>query len=326
MKTLYAPRFLLPCTLAAALFSARGSLQAQTFAYTNCDLVAGFRMSGGSYDLVVDLGPVAAFENLTPRSITPITRLSATQLGDAFPSLDGVTWSVSAVVRSQTYPDPNETLWVTSPRPDIYTPGRAWTRQSQWTLGGAAGQIDAIGAFAAVYGNAQPAGPDNSPTGILIPTGNQYAYDYLIGSYGDFAGTFQGNAENTTPDDFDTAGLPSRSVLYKLIPATGSDKGSPGSIIGFFDFKPDGTMSFTAGPPPERTAISKIAHQGTTTTVWFPTISLVGYRLRYTDAAGLSTPVSTWSVGAALVGDGTALSLQDTSSTSNRFYAVEAYY
>jgi hypothetical protein len=52
----------------------------------------------------------------------------------------------------------------------------------------------------------------------------------------------------------------------------------------------------------------------------------VGYRLRYTDSAGLTTPVSNWNIGASLVGDGSTLSLQDTSSTSTRLYAVEAYY
>ena len=55
-------------------------------------------------------------------------------------------------------------------------------------------------------------------------------------------------------------------------------------------------------------------------------MNLVGYRLRYTDSAGLATPISSWTIGSTLIGNGTTLSLQDTNSTPNRFYVVEAYY
>jgi hypothetical protein len=321
-------KFLLTRTLAAgALLAAAVSLRAQTFTYTNCDLVAGFRLIGGANDLIVDLGSVAVFENLTPRSITSITNLSITQLTNALPTLNGVSWSVAAAMRGNTnYSYPLQTLWVTSPRPDIYTPGKVWVSQSVWTLGGAASQIDAVGYDASVYGNGQPAGPNNTPTGILIPPASQYAYSYQMGSHANYDGTFQGVVENTTPVNFTTGGLPSRSVLYKLLPAASGASGTPGTVIGFFDFRPDGTLTFTAGPPPEETTISSISRQGTTATVWFPTVNLVGYRLRYTDSAGLATPISSWIIGNTLIGDGTTLSLQDTSSNSNRFYSVEAYY
>ena len=116
----------------------------------------------------------------------------------------------------------------------------------------------------------------------------------------------------------------SRSVLYRLVPDTYPH--GPGTLTGFFDFKPDGTLTFTAGPPPERTTISKTSHQGTVTTIWFPTVNLVGYRLRYTDSTGLATPISSWTIGSTLIGNGTTLSLQDTNSTPNRGYVVEAYY
>ena len=319
-------KFFLSWTLAAgALLSANVSLRAQTFTYTNCDLVAGFRLIGGASDLVVDLGSVAAFENLTPRSVITITNLSAIQLASALPTLDGVSWSVSAAMRGNTnYSYPLQTIWVTSPRPDIYTPGTVWQTKSSGTLGGAASQIDAIGFDASIYGNGQPGGPNNTRTGILIPPASQYAYSYLIGGYGNYDGTFQGNTENTTPPDFDSAALPSRSVLYRLEPD--SFPHSPGTLIGFFDFKPDGSLTFTAGPPPEQTTITAISNQGTVTTISFPTVNLVGYRLRYTNAAGLGTPISSWTIGGTLIGDGTTHSLQDASSTSSRFYAVEAYY
>jgi hypothetical protein len=319
-------KLLLPCAFAAgALLSADFSLCAQSFTYNNCDLVAGFRLIGGASDLVVDLGPVANYENLTPRSVTTITNLSAAQLSNALPTLDGVSWSVAAAMRGNpNYSYPLQTIWVTSPRPDIYTPGKVWRCASSGTLGGAASQIDAIGYDAAVYGNGQPAGSNNTPTGILIPPASQYAYSYLMGSHGNYDGTFQGNVENMTPMNFDSAGLPSRSVLYRLEPDSAPH--APAMVIGFFDFVPDGALTFTAGPPPERTTISAVSNQESVTTISFPTVNLVGYRLRYTDSAGLATPISSWNIGSILIGDGTTLSLQDTNSGSTRFYAVEAYY
>jgi len=85
----------LTCTLAAgALLSAHVSLRALTFTYTNCDLVAGFRLIGGASDLVVDLGPVAQFESLAPRSVIT-NNIPATLEADALPTLDGVSWSVA---------------------------------------------------------------------------------------------------------------------------------------------------------------------------------------------------------------------------------------
>ena len=328
IKPKFTSKILLSCALAAgALLSADTPLQAQTFAYTNCDLVAGFRQAGGSSDLVVNLGPVAAFEKISTRTAVVLTNVNSAQLADALPSLNGVQWSISAAMRGNTnYSQYDlQTVWVTSPRPNIYSPGPVWTRQSHWSLGGVASQIEAIGAGAAVYGNGQAAGVDNRPTGILIPPANQYAYSYLIGTLGDFSGAFQGNVENTTPDDFETSGLPSRSVLYKLAPSTGSDTGTPGAIIGFFDFATNGILSFTAGPPPEQTTITKVTRQNTITKAWFFTVSGVNYRLRYTDSAGLTNSISNWSVGSSVVGDGTILSLSATNVSDNLFYTVESY-
>lgn len=314
-----------PAVAAAVLLGSRAAIPAQTFTYTNCDLVAGFRIIGGASDLVVDLGPVAYYENLAPRSVITITNLVATQLSDALPTLDGISWSVSAAMRGNpAYTYPLQTIWTTSPRPSINLPGKVWKTQSVWTLGGAASQIDAIGYDASVYGNGQPAGADNTPWAILIPPASQYAYSYQMGAQGNFDGTFQGTVENTTPDDFDSAGLPSRSVLYKLLPAASGQSGAPGTVIGFFDFRPTGILAFTAGPPPEPTAVTSIKRSGTVATLAFPTINLVGYRLRYTD--DLTAPISIWQIGNSLIGNGSTLSLQDTNAGATRYYLIEAYY
>ena len=306
----FKPAMKLLCPLASgALLMATLSLYAQSFTYTNADLLACFRIAGGANDLVVDLGQVSAFESLPARSVTPLAKLSITQLADALPILDGVSWSVSATLRGNpNYAYALQTVWITSPRPDINTPGTVWQNAAQGTLAGTGSHIDAIGFNAAAYGNG-PASADNTSTGIVIPSSSSLSYTFQVGPWGQVDNTFQGNPENTTPVDFSTAGLPSRSVLYRLEPDIYPH--GAGTLVGFFDFKPDGTMTFTAGPPSERTTISKVTWNSGTATVWFPTINLVGYRLRYTDSAGLATPISTWNIGNSLIGDGTTQFLQD---------------
>jgi hypothetical protein len=54
------------------------------------------------------------------------------------------------------------------------------------------------------------------------------------------------------------------------------------------------------------------------------TIAGVNYRLRYTNAAGLTSPISTWSTGGSIASTGSVLTLQDTHADPIRFYAVEA--
>ena len=335
MKIKSTLRIVLASTLAVgALHLACPPLQAQTFAYTNCDLLAGFQVPGEARDLVVDLGTVGYYLNLPWRSVVALTNVSAAQLADTLsppvnplPTLAHISWSVSAAMRGNpNYPQvPLQTIWVTAPQPGLYTPGPVWKLASVWDLGGTASQIDAIGNEAAAYGNGQPAGPYDTTSGILIPPASQYAYSYIIGLRGNFDNTFQGDARNTTPDDFDTAGLPSRSTLYELQPATGSAEGTPGAVIGFFDFETNGTLVFTAGPPPEPTSISTITRQGNVTTLWFPSVNLVGYRLRYTDSAGLATPISSWNIGSTNIGTGAILSLADSNSTPLRFYVIESF-
>jgi len=215
-------RCLLPCA-AGVLAFASTSADAQSFGYTNCDLIAGFRIAGGSSDMVVDLGPVGTYEKMSPHTTVQLTQFSSDQINDALPTLNGISWAVMAAQRGNTsYPeDPLQTLWVTSPWLVPTSPGVTWQCQSKWTQGGPASQIEAIGSGAALYANAQPVGTDNTDTAIVIASSSQYAYTVLMGTYGDLSGTFQGNVENTTPDDFDLAGIVSRSVLFKLDPIVG---------------------------------------------------------------------------------------------------------
>ena len=127
--------------------------------------------------------------------------------------------------------------------------------------------------------------------------------------------------ENTTPPSFSTAGLPSKSDLYELLPDTTGTQPA-GTYLGYFQFNPDGSMVFyrLAGPPPAIT----VAVSGTTSTISFPSAAGATYTLCYTNAAGLLSPVSTWTKTTPNVtGDGTVKSFQVTSTNANRFYSVQ---
>jgi hypothetical protein len=303
------------------------TVSAATFSYTNVDLVAGFRRAGGSSDLVVDLGSVAYFEGLPLRTVVTVTNVQSSQVTAAFPNLNSLNWSISAAMRGNTnYPQyPLQTIWVSSPRPSVNAPGPVYLRKGQFTQGTVASQIDAIGAGAVTYGNSVPAGTNNTQTGIVISSTDGNSYTTLMTTNGDFAGTFPGNAENTTPANFSSGATLSRSTLYKLLPGSGTNLNAPGTAIGYFDFHSDGSLTFTAGPPPERTTITSIQLTGGLATISFATVNSVSYRLRFTDDAGLTTPVSTWSTNSTVItGNGTVQSLQDTPGSSVRFYAIEA--
>ena len=163
-------------------------------------------------------------------------------------------------------------------------------------------------------------------TGVVIPTGNQdYALAASIGAGGNYADTFQGSVENITSDDFDADGI-SRSDLYELAPGTiaAGTYNTPGRYLGYFELKPDGTLTFntTAAPLPAP-AITAIARSGGVTTVSFTTVANATYSLLSVGAEGVISPVSGWAQGASVSGDGGVLTLQDSNSADVRFYSIK---
>ena len=107
--------------------------------------------------------------------------------------------------------------------------------------------------------------------------------------------------------------------LYELLPRTAD--GQLGRYLGYFELKADGTLTFnTLISPPK---IKNITRNGGNSTVTFSTVSDRTHRLRYTNAAGLATPISTWSIAGSITGTGSDLSLQHASSDAATFYAIE---
>ena len=306
-----------------------GSAQAG-FQYTARDLVFGFR-NGGNSELVINAGPASTYYTLTVGQELTIANVTTAQLNLAFSDLNNLSFSAGADVRITTDPSyPFNTLWVTKARDDINVQTAPWQRRGQSAQGTTAGKIDgivdvAIGAVG--YANSIPTGPDNTSYGVVIPSDDpgHHEYSTFMGA-GNYGGTFPGIVELTTPSDFSTAGQVVRADFYQLKP---SSTGGDGTYLGYFEFSPSGVMKYHSGPAGSvsvpRPTITAIQRNGATCAVTFSTVAGGTYTLRYTDSAGLKTPVSTWASGGTIAGDGTNKSLSDTTTGTARFYAISAH-
>ncbi len=300
-----------------------GAVSAAPFLYTSGDLTLTFRKSGNATDYVVNIGKATNYNNLPAGTTFTVSNLAVGQLSSSFPDYNELKWSVAAANRLEAL-DPNypaQTLWISRQRISPSVPSTPWQRRGQSLQGNNGSQIDAIGKNAALASSTLPGNANNTATGVVIPVGNNPNVGTAIGVNGNYAGNFQGNVETLTAADFaDNAGNVSQADLYELLPGSGDAR-----YLGYFEFKPNGTLTFNnpAVAPPAPT-ITGIVRNGAVTTVSFTTTAGATYRLRAAAAAGLTTPVSTWTTGASIVGTGAVLSLSDTNTADIRFFAVDA--
>jgi hypothetical protein len=336
----------------AALSSAAGaflllqSVHASTpvFTYGDRDLILCFRqdltLPAQTQDLEVDIGPATNYYGAAIGSVLQVNQsgtYNTSLLNSTFSSLDTLSWSVSGCVPNAgdsgdpAYPP--DTLWLTSPRLAPLVLGTAWLEYGANPQAAVANEIGAIQFNAGQYSATLAQGPANTGSAILIPVGS-FSCDPFLGpvqtlpqggssAIGNFIGKFQGNVENTTPADFTTNPMsqPSRSDLYVLEPAP-SRTNPAGTYLGYFELETNGSMLFyrLAAPPP---ALG-VAVSGTTSTISFLTGVGATYTLYYTNAAGLFSPVGTWTkVTGNVTGDGTVKSFQVTTTDTNRFYEVQ---
>lgn len=314
--------------LAAITLAPAHDSPAAPFLYAPGDLILTFRQPGAASDLVVNLGRVASFSTLPPDTTVAITNLSGSLLDSAFPSRNTLRWSVAAANRPPFDPAfPPQSLWVTAPRRDPDQPATPWLRKGTFVQGNAGAQIDAVGLNAALTSSLLPGGPANTDTAVILPTSAPFAVGPAFGPDANYAGTFQGVPENLTPEDFDQHTAVSRSDLIELLPGSlgAGTLDTPGRSLGFFDLKPDGTLSFRSASPagPPAPTILSVARAGASTTLRVATAAGFNYRLRFTNAAGLETPLSSWTAGPAASGTGSVVVLEDASGEPARFYVVE---
>ena len=232
----------------------------------------------------MNIGQGTIYDAVAAGQSLVVGNLSASQLNTAFPDLDGINWSITGAVRALG--DPNyaaQTIWATAARTDVNVQSVPWLRRNQYGQGGSASQFAAVGNNAATYSSVQPASPNNTTTGVVIPLDDPSAYTALVENQdnpnaSDFNGGFQGSVENTTPLDFTSLEPLSRSDLYELIPGTtaGGTVNTPGKWVGYFDLTPDGTLTFTAATTaPPRPTITGVQRSGNVATVTFTTANSV---------------------------------------------------
>jgi hypothetical protein len=312
------------------------SVQAQ-FVDTNRDLILTFRKTGedgsgdiASIDFEVNIGQASIYYGATPNSTIPITAYNnLNQLDTLFDSLNDLSWSVGGGVPETgdngNPSKPPRTLWLTDPRNDPNTPAVAWTSQSTYSQGPVSAHVVSILSQAQAYGSSATANSvTNAPTSVAIPTSSGYEAGGYLGPYGNYLGTFEGDAENTTPSLFAYGSSPSRSDFYELQPGSGS-----GTYLGYFELETDGSMTFNAKaavqtyPAP---TLSVSTNGSGSILVSFPSTLNGTYSLHYTNMAELAAPVSTWpTVSTNITGDGTVKTFLQPISGAGTVYSVSVH-
>lgn len=296
--------------------------QAQTFSYNNGDLLIGFRATaGGTYDLVVNAGPVSTFTNLATGSKITISSLSGSLLKAAFGDTNNLSWSAFA--------DIDKTNFMTRARADLNTQSDPWGRYSSTSQGTTASKINGVGTGAYNLGLAQAAGPNNTATALVEPESANaaptYSYFSMLGAGLNWGGSFQGNPEQDTPAGFTTGGQPVRADFYWLIPGGTTVSHPPGTYLGYFEFNTNGVMTYTAGPSVSvtvRAQIVSITRVGNTATISFTTGSSGTYTLLATSDP--TVPRASWTVVSSVAGNGLTNSIPETSTSTARYYTISA--
>ena len=252
--------------LAVVTILVASGVQAGTFTnFAIGDVMLCFRpASGGSYDLVVDAGPVSAFTNALPNQRLAITNYTGTQL--ALIGTNSINWSAFTWFdETVTSVNARNTLFVSRARTVLTTKSQPWDSTVDYTL--AEGDMASIangGSDAISYNPNNTAkavlepedNPANGNVNIIYKTG--LSYRFSLGLDVNFNNDFAGNPENTTSSGFTTAGVVVRSDFYRIPqPGHGAEV-----YLGYFEFNTNGAMTYVAyptAPPVTTVAASAIA-------------------------------------------------------------------
>jgi hypothetical protein len=324
--------------------------EAQVFKHNDADLFLTFRSVppySDNNEAVVDVGTALNYVNQAPGTRTTVPGYLPLQLvTGSFSSYDGLTWAVFGIYEGDnhhysSYPD--FSLWLTVPRQDnsVQTPAPA--RESSALQGNVDTPIDSISANAAAISiDVGVSNAFNTATFVREPIATESAHllSIWLGSVvnnavGDFQDNWPQNVENTTPDPFTDV---VRSDFYEIraldngdgvfIPDPHTGNSGLAYYVGYFEFAADGTMTFTrdtgtpSGPP---APVLSILRTNGVSAISFVTSNTANYTLFFTNAAGLSAPVTNWaSVPGTISGDGSKNAFVDPSGVPNRFYRVQA--
>jgi hypothetical protein len=139
------------------------------------------------------------------------------------------------------------------------------------------------------------------------------------GSTANFFTTFQGVPENTTPNNFITAGKVQRSDFYQLSPGAASS-----TWLGYFELSTNGAMTFVAYPS-TTPVIQSISRAGNQTTINYTAGVYGTYTLRENSSLNSGTPLLSWtSVSTLTSGDTASHSITFTDNNDISFYTITA--
>jgi hypothetical protein len=325
-------------------------VEAQTFSYAEADLCLTFRKVPPyteNNEVVVNLGPVKGYVDLPAGAMVTVPGFTKAQLAPgSFATLGNLRWAAFGWFEFQTGYEgyPQGTVWVTVPRTNNAVLTKAPKRMSKGEL--LSIQTPMVSILESARDISREIGTSNAYNTISFVRESIAGYPQSL--LGIWLGSLSDNSlatlndtwlnnylENTTPGSFTGA---VRSDLYEVRPLD-DGRGNPvddphtgnsglAYYAGFFEFKPDGTMTFTreesqatrVPPPPP---LLTIARADDVTTISFVSSNSAIYTLLATNAAGLGAPVGLWpALPGSITGDGSEKWFRDPSPARDRFYRV----
>lgn len=251
-----------------ASLATSGALAGTFTNYAVGDTLICFRPNaGGSYDLVVDAGPVSVLTNAVPNQRLAITNYTGSQLalvGTNSISFSAFTWFDDSV----TPVSAQWTLFVSRARTALNTQAAAWQENAASSQ-----QIVALDMANNVESGAQSCwspkyNANSTPSAVIEPDdadnkssafqNGGLSYIGALGGTLDFNSDFQGNPENNTPTGFTTSGTVVRSDFFQLSPVRYAN----GKALGFFEFNTNGAMTYVAYPT--KPAVTTVAASAVT--------------------------------------------------------------
>lgn len=317
-----------------------------------------------NYEMAAYLGNITNFISLSVGTTIPITNYSAAQINQMCPDdKANLQWSVFSSSTRVGAPleqpwvtpvasFPGGTCWFTIPRDNANTQTTPPARMSYSFTSTVRTRI--LGVSQGANQISQNLGVTNQFNNTLVVLEPVTDPDHLVTAYisdgadstlGDWGGsgtsfTLPYNVEGVTPDPFDSA---NRVDLYQFCPTGNADpfnNQTAGSAyyLGYFTLNTDGTMTFTRqantsggggnNPPPQPVLAltSRLQSGQITSTISFNTTNGATYKLYFTNAAGLKTPMTNWpSLTTTITGDGAMHSFTNTSTDAVRFYSIGAH-
>lgn len=313
------------------MMAADARVTAATLSYNTGDLLVCFRKNpSGSYDLVVDAGPISSIVSMTAgqKVVLNPSKYTSAQL-KLVGGTNNLAWTAFTYVSGG--PTTN-TVYMSNPWADANTPGDPYNRVA------ASGQSGLIGYLASVAYAATNSlyvdTADSTTTAALVAESTAASpfesYFNALGlqNYNNFRNTFQADPEQITAANFTSGTPPVRADFYELDSYSGPFPPA-GKYLGYFEFATNGVMTYTAGAFSAGVTVPSnlsIIHRGTTNIVSFLTGTSGTYTLRGTNnlVAGSKTSRTNWPALGSVSGNGSQLTLTNVTSATNMFYLISA--